>query len=262
MSNSILSLIFPISDDKCLNTPNVESQNLYLPLQTDKIFSASSHLGQSQLCTIVTKEGLKKHARSLLFQSYVSKAKSNESTTIVTFKAWEEVPFDVQSRGVFGMPKLELCMFDRLTFVFPKSIREVFLYLSALGGLEAEDLPGLIVIENIDEILSKNPNDGGENRGNNQARLTKLLSMLANLSREALKKKFIQIIVTFEEKSFQFSLEKCNIWCDEIWALGIHDDGEQNFTLKLCGNSKSSTQLRLTFEPITKLFHFSSLILL
>lgn len=257
MSNSILSLIFPLSGEKCTNMEYMRTSSVTLPLQTIKIFGPSQ-LRQSQLCTIVSKIVCKKHVRSLIFQSFVSKAREGESVTILTCQKWTEIPFGVQKSGVHNMPKLELTMFDRLTFVFPKNYHELFLYVSAVGALGAENLPDLLIIENVEDLLSKNVDESEhENRMDLETRLMKLFSMLANFSKELLNKKMIRIIVTSSDKSLQSSFEKYNVWCDEVWCLCEEDDEEM--VLRLHATHNSGVQLRFSFEPNLQEYSLSSL---
>jgi hypothetical protein len=258
MSNSVLSLMFPLSGEKCTNVGDVDTGPVLIPLPSRKIF-APSHLCQSQFCTIYCSPVSRKHLRSLIFQSYVSKANVGGTVIILTNKKWPEVPFDVQKCGVHNMPKLELNMFERLSFVFPKTFHELFLFVSAIGSLGPDDLPDLLILENIEELLSKNVDDGEpENRMDLQGRLTKLFSMLANFSKEAFEKKMIRIIVTSSDKTLQSSFSKFNIWCDELWCLG-EEDNDQELVFRLCVNPCSGVQLRFSFDSNTKEYFLTSL---
>jgi hypothetical protein len=73
-------------------------------------------------------------------------------------RPWTQSPFDLEGDGgVHRMPELTEENFSDFKFVFPNNLKELLLYISAVGGLRggsAAEIPDLLLLENVEQLCS------------------------------------------------------------------------------------------------------------
>ena len=269
MSNSILSLMFPLSGEKCKFSRKILNQKLLetIPIQTRKLFSNSK---QTKFGLLVTSDDAAScHQRRLLFQASITAASTTAASTtaasttaaqtekkvlLILPQPWNELPFQIgDESGVHKMPKMSHEKARNLTFIYPKNFEELFQFVSALGG--SKEKPDLILIENVDGFISSN----GTEDSSLSVNLSRLFAALDNLSTVIGAQKPFDILVTSSTKDvFNFS-DNYFIWVDEIWETSCDDenlsmtfvDEKSPFVYRL-EFSHSSLTNRYFFESISK----------
>ena len=269
MANSILSLIFPLSGEDCLYYS--EKTNVNIQFRTKKMFSKARR-NAARLGLVVTSDPrVKGHQRRLLFQAAVTAAQSGKSVLIITPQPWDELPLDIKiEAGVHKMPKVTLEHLRSFKFVYPRNLNELFLYISALGGVHIlKEMPDLILLENVEDFSGPSTLDEMEDlledkeREKVSQRLSTLFSFLDNLSNDVSDHKRFNVLVSSAKKESFGLIEKNYFWLDEIWetATRVTANGEEDMELVLLGQDQTvELKLKFSFLKSTTQYFFKSLI--
>jgi hypothetical protein len=253
MSNSVLSLVFPLAGQKCNVSTRKLPQNQHpmsIPLQSRKLFSSSSN--QTKFGLIVTSDSAAScHQRPLLFQAAITAAQSGKQAVIILPQQWNDLPFGLNDdSGVHKMSKLTRQNVERITFIYPSNLEELFRYIFALGG--SSEKPDLLLIENVDEFISPTETEEAA-----KLTLAKLFAALNNLSTLIGGQKPFDLLISSSRKEiFSFS-ENYFMWVDEIWETACVDE---NLSM-LFVDDESPFVYRLDFShsPSTNQYFFKSI---
>jgi len=253
MSNSILSLVFPLSGEKCnfSRQRSLPQPPVSIPVQTQKLFSGSK---QTRVGLVVTSDPAAScHQRRLLFQAAITAAQSGKQTVIILPQPWNELPFGLDDdSGIHKMSKLTRENVERLTFIYPTNSEELFRYVSALGG--SSEKPDLLLIENVDQFFSSTEIEEAKAAS---VTLAKFFAALNNLSNVIGSQKPFDALVSSSRKDvFTFS-ENYFLWIDEIWETACVDENVSLFFV----DDKSPFVYRLDFShsPPTNQYFFQSI---
>ena len=166
MSNSVLSLAFPLSGEVCLHSdPDMQQQpfvNVKIPLHRKRLFTKELK-NKPKFGLILTsgktEDEIIYHQRRLLFQAGITAAASGKKVLCITPKPWKEVPFPANGCGVHRMPKWNEDILSQFTFIYPTDCFELLKYVAAVGGLEkgCDEIPDVLLVENLEQFFSHSP---------------------------------------------------------------------------------------------------------
>lgn len=270
MENSILNLIFPVSSEKCFDSRGSEKTKLNIQFRTKKIFSKVRKNATRLGLLVTSNPDVKVHHRRLLFQAAVTAAQSCKRVLIITPQPWDELPLDSEN-GVHKMPKVTLEHFQSFNFVYPRNLNELFLYISALGGVNiVKEMPDLILLENVEDLSDLSMSDEMEDLGEEKEkekvsqRMSKLFSFLENLSTLVGDHKRFDVLVSSTKKYNSDLIEKNYFWLDEIWetATTTVANGEEDMELFLLSNDQTvDLKLKFSFSSSSNQYLFKSLMI-
>ena len=231
MSNSVMSLVFPLSGQDCLFSRGDEGQ-LQQPgellLRKEKLFS-KDRKSNSKIGLIVTSKHTKESVvyiqRRLLFQAGLTKASSGEKVVAILPKPWQKPPFGLNDdSGVHRMPKLVAENIANFKFVYPKNSRELLFYIAALGGFKADEslaeIPDMVLIENVEQICESSVFH------KTVKTIRRLLTSLVSLSDHISDRKPFDVLITSAKKELFDDIGQYLFWVDEIWETGGVDDDD------------------------------------
>ena len=264
MSNSVLSLAFPLSGEVCLHSdPDMQQQpfvNVKIPLHRKRLFTKELK-NKPKFGLILTsgktEDEIIYHQRRLLFQAGITAAASGKKVLCITPKPWKEVPFPANGCGVHRMPKWNEDILSQFTFIYPTDCFELLKYVAAVGGLEkgCDEIPDVLLVENLEQFFSPGPTYTKMVK-----EMKRFLAQLKYLSNVIADWKPFDVLVTAGRKEYFPKIKKYYSMVDEIWETArISEDDE--FTLTLVGQ-KSPFRYVLIFlvNLDNKAIYFRSLL--
>jgi hypothetical protein len=261
---SLLNLIFPLGHNCCTQAEinlddginqskkTLPNTTMFQPIVNKRLFglqqAPASSASSSFDCIegklgLILDDGLPDTLHSsLLFQAALTAATNGPYKVImVTTKTSSDL--NPQKPVIHGMPSPDMKNLSLIHFVYPRTLIELCLYLTALASSTYEELPGLVILENLDDFLSSSSSSRDDNFAGGSSpyfsQMTKILALLRDLANRIIlvgkssNNCSFQCIAScrnttkINEDKEEDLFAKFHLFADEVWKSNISNAGKE-----------------------------------